>query len=70
VWCAPWGVLLAFWGASVVCMMDIFILNEVGGQARTYIFVGTLLVLNIKLALLYNLNFIIVYINLEKYVFH
>jgi hypothetical protein len=48
-------------------MRDIFILNEIWGQDKIYILVGTLLGLNMKLTLFYNLNFTKVYINLEKY---
>jgi hypothetical protein len=54
-------------GARVVCMRDIFILNE---HDKLYILVSTLLVSNMKLALFCNSNFTKVYINLEKYVIH
>jgi hypothetical protein len=44
--------------------------NEIWAQDKIYILVGTLLGWNMKLALLYNLFFTNVYINLEKYVIH
>jgi hypothetical protein len=49
-------------------MRDIIFLNEIWVQVRIYILAGTLLGLNMKLALMYNLNFTKVYINLENYV--
>jgi hypothetical protein len=51
-------------GAKVVCMRDIFIVNEILAQVKicTYILVGTLLGRNINLALFFKLNFTEVYI--------
>jgi hypothetical protein len=64
----PGGALLVLGGraAQIACMRDIFILNEILAQDKIYILVGTLLGLNMKLAL----NFIKIYINLEKCVIH
>jgi hypothetical protein len=39
----PWEALLVLWGAQVLCMKDIFILNEIWAQDRIYMLVGTLL---------------------------
>jgi hypothetical protein len=49
--------------ARVVCLRDIFILNEICTQNEIEILVLTLLGLNMKLALFCNLNFTKVYIN-------
>jgi hypothetical protein len=57
----PPGAMLVLWGVRVLCMSHIFILNEIWAQGKIYILVSTLV------ALLYNLNFSKVYINLEKY---
>jgi hypothetical protein len=57
-------------GARVVCMRDIFILEEIWVQGKIYILVGTLLGWNIKLSLFYNSNFTQVYVNLEKSIIH
>jgi hypothetical protein len=45
----PGRVLLVVWGARVFCMKDISILNEIWGQDKMYILVGTLLDRNILL---------------------
>jgi hypothetical protein len=45
----PRGALLVLWGARVVCMRDILILNEIWSQYKTYIFVDSLLGTNILL---------------------
>jgi hypothetical protein len=58
------GVLLVLWGGKLF-VWGIFILNKIWVQD---ILVGTLLDLNMKLALFYNLNFTEVYINFQKYV--
>jgi hypothetical protein len=58
---APRGALLVLLGRRVVCMRDIFILNEIWVQDKIYILVGTLLSWNMNLALFYNLNFTEVY---------
>jgi hypothetical protein len=67
---ASWGALLVLWGVRVVFMRDKFVLNEIWAQDKIYIFVGTFLSQNMKLALVSDLNFTIVYINLENYVIH
>jgi hypothetical protein len=51
-------------------MRDILILNGIWAQDKLHILVDTLLGLNMKLALMYNLNFTQVCISLEKYVIH
>jgi hypothetical protein len=51
-------------------MRDILILNELWAQDKICTLEGTVLGLNVKLALLYNLNFTRAYTNLEKYVVH
>jgi hypothetical protein len=43
------GAMLVFWGAQVICMRDIFILNEIWVQDKIYTSVGTLIGLNILL---------------------
>jgi hypothetical protein len=45
-----------------------FVFNEICVQHKLYILAGTLLGPNMKLALLYDLTFTKVYVNLEKYV--
>jgi hypothetical protein len=39
----PQGALFALWRARVVCMRDIFILDEIWTQYKIYVLVGTLL---------------------------
>jgi hypothetical protein len=53
-------------GGASFCMMDI-ILNEMWAQDKVYILVSTWFCWNMKLASFYNLNFIKVFIDLEKY---
>jgi hypothetical protein len=36
------GALLVLWGARVVCIRDIFILNEIRAQGKIHILTGTL----------------------------
>jgi hypothetical protein len=50
----PWGALLELWGGEmrVVCMRDIFILNEISVQDKIYHLVGTSLGLKIVLTTL------------------
>jgi hypothetical protein len=54
LWGAPPGALFILCGggeARVVCMRNILILNEIWAQDKIYIFVGTLLLWNMKLTL-------------------
>jgi hypothetical protein len=68
----PLGGAAGHLGARVVCMRDIFILEEIWVQGKIYLYilVGTLLGWNIKFSLFYNSNFTQVYVNLEKCIIH
>jgi hypothetical protein len=49
----PWGAVGPVGGALVVCMKNIFILNEIWAQDKIYILIGTLLGSNILLTTQY-----------------
>jgi hypothetical protein len=67
----PLGGLLDLCGGTrVVCVRDLFTLNEIWAEDEIYIFVGTLTGCDMKLALFCNLNYTKLYINSEKCVNH
>jgi hypothetical protein len=59
----PWGELFVLWGGGVVCMRDIFILNEICAQD---FFLSTFLGWYMKPALFSKLNLTKVHVKLEK----